>query len=82
MKLDYKMLLNTAIGVAVGMVAYHFISKAMNGGSSSGETAGAFGSRTLWKECNCNGKTVLCGGFGIFNTCEKCCANEKNSYTL
>jgi hypothetical protein len=60
MKLDYKMLLNTAIGV----------------------TAGAFGSRTLWKECNCNGKTVLCGGFGIFNTCEKCCANEKNSYTL
>jgi hypothetical protein len=27
--MDFKMLLNTAIGVAVGMVAYHFISKAI-----------------------------------------------------
>jgi uncharacterized membrane protein YccC len=29
MALDFKALVNTAIGVAVGMVAYHFISKAI-----------------------------------------------------
>lgn len=29
MKLDFKAVLNTAIGIAVGMVAYHFISKAI-----------------------------------------------------
>ena len=56
MKVDYKMLLNTAIGVAVGMVAYHFISNAMNRGASSGETVGAggkFGVQRVTGLCNC-----------------------------
>jgi hypothetical protein len=43
--LDTKRILQLGIGVAVGMVAYHFISKAMNRGASSNETAGAFGFR-------------------------------------
>jgi hypothetical protein len=86
MKLDYKMLLNTAIGVAVGMVAYHFISKAMN---ANGGTVGAAGMRTRriggtlkapTHRCNC----TTSDGKGTYpidwcrSSCDKCCnfANE------
>jgi hypothetical protein len=43
--LDTKRILQLGIGVAVGMVAYHFISKAMNGnGNGNGNgTVGAMG---------------------------------------
>ena len=41
--LDTKKILQLGIGVAVGMIAYHFIQKAMNGASSNGATASASG---------------------------------------
>jgi hypothetical protein len=70
MKLDYKMLLNTAIGVAVGMVAYHFITKAM---TANGGTVGAIGKvrplRAHRDWCLCNeGWQTECGG-----NCATCC---------
>jgi hypothetical protein len=41
--LDTKRILQLGIGVAVGMVAYHFISKAMNGNGNGNGTVGAMG---------------------------------------
>jgi hypothetical protein len=48
--LDSKKILQLGIGVAVGMVAYHFISKAMNRG---GSTVGATGMLGIQKASPC-----------------------------
>jgi len=42
--IDTKKVVQLGIGVAVGMIAFHFISKAMTQSTNTaGETAGAFG---------------------------------------
>ena len=61
--LDTKKILQLGIGVAVGMIAYHFIQKAMNGASSNGETAGA-GGRFKWGDGICQGYCQNAGGWG------------------
>ena len=48
--LDTKRILQLGIGVAVGMVAYHFISKAMNRG---GTTVGATGKLGIQRASGC-----------------------------
>jgi hypothetical protein len=79
--LDTKRILQLGIGVAVGMIAWHFIQKAMNG---NGGTVGAFGKLGVQKAAPC--RFVQCvedtkpgvGWTGKKWCCkrnaEKCCA--------
>jgi hypothetical protein len=75
--LDTKRILQLGIGVAVGMVAYHFISKAMNrGGSTVGATGSRFGSRAGCPTIMCN--TYDEDGEMTAIRYVKCCPHEKN----
>ena len=79
--LDTKKIIQLGLGVAAGMVAYHFIEKAMNKSSLSTETIGASGWMRKSLRANGVGKTHRCSSYSFpaGTTCESQCANVDGS---
>lgn len=81
--LDFKKIIQLGLGIAIGMVAYHFIQKAIDSrtsDSSNGDVAGAFGrrrrTRALTTVHHCNNYNLAPG-----TTCESQCDNANGVYS-
>ena len=61
---DSKKIIQLGLGIAAGMVAYHFIEKAMNKSSLLPETASAAGSRRFKTSAKGNYVNCICNGQG------------------
>jgi hypothetical protein len=73
--LDTKRILQLGIGVAVGMVAYHFISQAMTANGGTVGAGGKFGVQRATGLCNCR----KVGETPCSEPCRKCCRDARRA---
>jgi hypothetical protein len=72
MVLDMKRIIQLGLGVAVGMIVYYFVQKAMNKSRNGNGTAGAFGS------VRAGTKTLSCPVSADPSKCKDVCINDYN----